>query len=43
MIKCVPVGGDFDLELRGLLLPIDYRTVCVGCLCLLSIAIDHSQ
>lgn len=43
IIKCVPVGGDFDLELRGLLLPIDNGTVRVGCLYLLSIDIDHPK
>lgn len=43
IIRCVPVGGDFDLELRGLLLPIDNRTVRVGCLCLFSIDIYHSR
>lgn len=40
-MTCLPIRGYLDLELRGLLLAIDYRTLGVRCLEILSHCMDN--
>lgn len=40
-MTCLPIRGYLDLELRGLLLAIDYRTLGVRCLEILNHCMDY--